>query len=110
MQVEQLEQKKEKERYSRLFEIIKPYNGRYFPIFSQGCRVCLSFPFNDNPRLAVVPGDRVVVSHANKRWFYGYKECNDANAYPLKGWFPKQCAVSLMQPSGDRTDEHKKTK
>lgn len=94
--MEQILQKREKLENSSLARIVEPYNGRFFPIFSQGCRVCITFPINDDPRVPMAVGDEVMVSHVHKRWLYGQKLSKDP-AQRLKGWFPKRCAVLLVK-------------
>lgn len=64
-------QKERKRIKSRLYHVTKPYNGRWFPCFSQGFKVCMSFPLTDEPRLILEVGDRVIVTRAKKRWMYG---------------------------------------
>lgn len=87
----------EKQRNSSLYRIVSPYNGRFFPLFSQGFRVCLSFPINDDPRLVLNVGDEVLVTHCHKRWLYGQKQTNNPKVR-LKGWFPARCSVVLVTP------------
>lgn len=58
-----MEQKKEKRLKSRVYSIIKPASGYWFPI-TQGIKVCLNYPCTDEPRIKLKVGDKVVVT----RW------------------------------------------
>lgn len=101
---EQILQKKEKLNNSTLVRIVSPYNGRFFPLFSQGIRVCLSFPINDDPRLQLEVGEEVLVTHWNKRWLYGQKITKNPKER-IKGWFPEKCAVVLIMSNSMDTKE-----
>lgn len=96
-QYEQILQKKYKIQNAILYRIIKDYNGRFFPLFSQGLLVCITFPINDDPRLAVKTDDEVLVTHSYKHWLYGQK-MNTKEKIAIKGWFPKRCSVQLVKP------------
>ncbi|KAH7637701.1 palmitoyltransferase zdhhc6-like protein [Dermatophagoides farinae] len=95
---EQLQQKKDKIDNASLYRIIRPYNGRFFPLFSQGFKVCITFPINDDPRLVIESGDEILVTHSHKNWFYGQKLTKNEKIHP-KGWFPCQCAVLMVRPT-----------
>lgn len=97
-QYEQLQQKKDKIDNASLYRIIRPYNGRFFPLFSQGFKVCITFPINDDPRLVIESGDEILVTHSHKNWFYGQKLTKNEKIHP-KGWFPCQCAVLMVRPT-----------
>nr|XP_027196265.1 palmitoyltransferase ZDHHC6-like [Dermatophagoides pteronyssinus] len=94
---EQILQKKDKIDNAAIYRIIRPYNGRFFPLFSQGFKVCITFPINDDNRLSVETGDEILVTHSHKHWFYGQKLSTNEKIRP-KGWFPCRCAVLLVQP------------
>lgn len=102
--VEQIEQKQLKMRNAIVYRIVSPYNGRFFPLFSQGCRVCLSFPINDDPRLVLNVGDEVLVTHQQKRWLYGQK-MEENRKVLCKGWFPAQCSVQLITAENHQANE-----
>ncbi|KAH9390064.1 Palmitoyltransferase zdhhc6 [Tyrophagus putrescentiae] len=93
---EQILQKREKLENSSLCRVVEPYNGRFFPLFSQGCRVCITFPINDDPRMALEVGDEVLVTHCHRQWLYGQRLSKDPTRR-RKGWFPKRCAVLLVK-------------
>lgn len=80
--------------------IVQPYNGRFFPLFSQGCRTCITFPINDDPRLAVAVGDEILVTHCHRQWLYGVRMSTEP-ARRRKGWFPKRTAVLLVKQYSD---------
>ncbi|KAJ8931441.1 hypothetical protein NQ314_015623 [Rhamnusium bicolor] len=63
---EQIEQKNEKRLKTKIYSIIRPASGYWFPI-TQGCRVCINFPFTDEPRIKLDAGDTVMVT----RWRNG---------------------------------------
>ena len=65
MQVEQLEQKKEKRQRSVMFEATQAFSGSLCPL-SYGCRVGCCPPCMDEQRLKLQPGDRVLVSRFRK--------------------------------------------
>ncbi|OTF71510.1 palmitoyltransferase ZDHHC6-like protein, partial [Euroglyphus maynei] len=97
---EQIQQKKDKIDNASIYRIVRPYNGRYFPLFTQGFKVCITFPINDDNRLAVETGDEILVTHCHKYWFYGQKlTVKNDEKIRQKGWFPCQCAVLMVQPT-----------
>ncbi|KAK8779622.1 hypothetical protein V5799_019037 [Amblyomma americanum] len=63
--VEQILQKHDKRLRTRLYTVVQPYRGSFFPI-SHGCTVCMTTPLTDEPRIAVSPGDRVLVTRWKK--------------------------------------------
>ncbi|KAH6948123.1 hypothetical protein HPB50_023061 [Hyalomma asiaticum] len=63
--VEQILQKHDKRLRTRLYTVVHPYRGSFFPI-SHGCSVCMTTPLTDEPRIAVSPGDRVLVTRWKK--------------------------------------------
>lgn len=70
--VEQLKQKEMKRQKSRLYEIIQPASGYWFPIV-YGLKVCGNFPCTDEPRLKLEIGDKVLVTRWRKHWLFGEK-------------------------------------
>ncbi|KAH7964733.1 hypothetical protein HPB49_001041 [Dermacentor silvarum] len=103
--VEQILQKRDKRLRTRLYRVVRPYRGSYFPI-SHGCSVCMTAPLTDQPRIAVSPGDRVLVTRWQKDWLYGKLERTKFPTKPshrLKGWFPRQCAVEVVGSKGSRS-------
>ena len=103
-QIEQLIQKEEKRIRACRYKIINNYNGSWFPLFSQGFRVCLSYPITDEPRISLRINDIVLVTRWKKHWLYG-KVINQQTATAInhkneiKGWFPKKCAVEVVLPN-----------
>lgn len=99
--VEQLLQKEEKRIRSSDYTAIANYNGNWFPIFSQGCSVCISFPISDEPRIVINSGDNIVVTRWKKHWLYGQK-CKSINTNNSvndreRGWFPRKCVVKVIK-------------
>ena len=64
-QIEQIKQKHEKKERSVEYTIQEKYAGSYFPI-TMGPQVCCCPPCTDEPRIAVNPGDRIVVTRWKK--------------------------------------------
>ncbi|XP_065304132.1 palmitoyltransferase ZDHHC6-like isoform X2 [Dermacentor albipictus] len=105
IQVEQILQKHDKRLRTRLYTVVHPYRGSFFPI-SHGCSVCMTTPLTDEPRIAVSPGDRVLVTRWKKHWLYGELESakfSTKSSRRLKGWFPRQCAVEVAGSKGSRS-------
>ncbi|XP_072399728.1 palmitoyltransferase ZDHHC6 [Diabrotica undecimpunctata] len=99
--VEQIEQKQEKRLKSRVYKIVKPASGYWFPI-TFGIRVCLNYPFNDEPRIKLDIGDSVVVTRWRRHWLFGEKIQEVPVGQPverIKGWFPRRCAVEVIENS-----------
>ncbi|XP_058444536.1 palmitoyltransferase ZDHHC6 [Malaya genurostris] len=116
---EQLQQKSEKRARTRTYTINRPVSGSWAPLCSQGCRVCLSPPLTDEPRIRLEVGDVVRVTRWRKHWLFGEKvfantepECRNGSkkekkqnpkpavnskAPRIRGWFPRQCAVELLE-------------
>ena len=103
--VEQLQQKQEKRDRLVLFEVIKAYSGSWVPL-QHGCCTCLHPPCSDEPRIHASPGEKIMVSRANKYWMYGDKvlalEKVKAGVRE-RGWFPAECAskVKIEKGTGD---------
>ncbi|XP_037951565.1 palmitoyltransferase ZDHHC6-like [Teleopsis dalmanni] len=103
---EQLAQKFEKRARTKSFKCIRPATGRILPLFSQGCRVCMSPPCTDEPRIRLLPGDVIKVTRFRKHWLFGERVLEDVklNAKkmkrkgPIRGWFPRRCAIELITP------------
>ncbi|CAM6000134.1 unnamed protein product, partial [Sphagnum balticum] len=95
--VEQLIQKEEKRSRACQYKVITIYNGRWFPLFSQGCRVCISLPISDEPRIALSLDDIVLVTRWKKHWLYGEicaskgKNVTNNGNERMRGWFPRRC-------------------
>lgn len=117
---EQIAQKAEKRARTRVYKIIRPATGSYIPLFSQGFKVCLTPPCTDEPRIKLEVGDTVRVTRWRKHWLFGERESpssvaiNNENTTSKsksnsispkrlpRGWFPRRCAVELVQPDDDR--------
>lgn len=95
---EQVLQKMEKRSRARNYKVINCYNGNWFPLFTQGWRTCIKFPFSDEARISLDVNDEVTVTRWKKHWLYGEK------THPVKlgtikprGWFPRRCVVEMVQ-------------
>lgn len=101
---EQLEQKSEKRQRTKMYNIIKPASGYWFPV-SQGIRVCLGFPCSDEPRIKLEPGDVVSVTRWRKHWLFGEKvqslPSGEESLHRIRGWFPRKCAAELIDITSD---------
>jgi len=105
--VEQKRQKEAKRERSLDFIVVKYYSGKCCPL-SYGWRVGCSSPINDEPRMQIHEGDRVVVSRGQGQWYYGQKVIQDENGKTVRdrGWFPKQCVV-LDSPRSPKSVFHR---
>ncbi|XP_060523842.1 palmitoyltransferase ZDHHC6 isoform X2 [Cylas formicarius] len=99
--IEQIEQKEEKRLKSRLYRVIKPASGYWFPIF-YGFKVCCSYPCTDESRLKLNCGDLVNVTRWRKHWLFGEKiqenlpEGQEA-LLRQRGWFPRCCVIEVTE-------------
>ncbi|KAH8384492.1 hypothetical protein KR200_011868, partial [Drosophila serrata] len=106
--MEQLEQKKEKRARTHPFRCTRPVTGYCLPFISQGIWVCLTIPCNDDPRIALEPGDLIRVTRAHKLWLYGERVISEEGMVegkqrpgPIRGWFPRACAQMIMDDDSD---------
>jgi len=90
---EQICQKAEKRDRAREYEIIHYYSGAWFPV-TQGFSVCCRPPCTDEPRIPLLPTDRVKVTRWKKYWLYGDKILQPGEAR-VRGWFPRRCGVEV---------------
>lgn len=99
--MEQLQQKEEKRFRTRVYRAISSYNGKWFPLFSQGFKTCIRFPISDEPRIPLKEGDVIQVTRWKKYWLYGEKTCSQpiSDQPRERGWFPRQCVVEVIVPS-----------
>lgn len=103
---EQIAQKAEKRARTKTFRCIRPATGRFLPLFSQGLRVCLSPPCTDEARIRLEAGDVIKVTRFREHWLFGERVVSDAELSmpelqrkgPIRGWFPRRCAIELIQP------------
>lgn len=95
---EQIEQKNEKRARTKLYKILQPASGYWFPV-SKGFCVCCHPPCTDEPRIALQPEDYVEVTRWRKYWLFGEKIPKDGEevsaANRIRGWFPRSCAVEI---------------
>ncbi|XP_076253049.1 palmitoyltransferase ZDHHC6 [Rhynchophorus ferrugineus] len=99
--IEQIQQKEEKRLKTRLFQIIKPTSGYWFPI-AHGIKVCCNFPCTDEARLKLEVNDLVKVTRGKKYWLFGEKVQNNIPKemevlHRLRGWFPRCCATEILE-------------
>lgn len=108
---EQIEQKAEKRARTRTYSINRKVSGSWIPIFSQGFKVCLNPPCTDEPRIKLNIGDVIKVTRWRKHWLFGEKvKLNETKEEMLerriRGWFPRQCAVELVENESDNSQKH----
>ncbi|XP_058063231.1 palmitoyltransferase ZDHHC6 [Anopheles bellator] len=100
---EQLAQKEEKRARTRTYTINRTVTGSWVPLLSQGFKVCCSPPLTDEPRIKLAVGDIVRVTRWRKHWLFGEKVLTHSEVdfseknKRLRGWFPRQCAIELME-------------
>ncbi|KAK5650884.1 hypothetical protein RI129_001913 [Pyrocoelia pectoralis] len=97
---EQMAQKTEKRHRTKLYNILYPASGAWFPI-TKGLRVCISIPCTDEPRIKLKRGDVVIVTRWRKHWLFGEKvqpqlADTEQSIARVRGWFPRKCAVELV--------------
>lgn len=110
--LEQLAQKDEKRMRTKTYTIIKKATGSWCPIWSQGWRVGCQPPFTDETRIKLEPNDVVHVTRWKRHWLFGEKApaktngkgSGDGAAVNPKGWFPRRCAIELIENGND--DRH----
>lgn len=107
---EQIDQKSEKRARTKTYTIIRVATGSWFPLWSQGIWVCLQPPYTDEPRIKLQCNDIVKVTRWKKHWLFGEKVIKNAadGSIPPRGWFPRKCAVELIDfdDSGDSFAKH----
>ncbi|XP_023020428.2 palmitoyltransferase ZDHHC6 [Leptinotarsa decemlineata] len=108
--LEQIHQKNEKRLKTRVYNIIRPASGYWFPI-THGIRVCLSYPFTDETRIKLNVGDTVMVTRWRKHWLFGEKIQDDLPAgeeslLRSRGWFPRRCAVEVIEKNRNSDSRH----
>ncbi|XP_069976196.1 palmitoyltransferase ZDHHC6-like [Penaeus vannamei] len=79
--MEQLAQKAEKRARSRLYEVVEPFSGWWFPC-TKGVCVCCHPPCTDEPRLPLRVGEEVVVTRWKKYWLYGERKTCPSTSSP----------------------------
>jgi len=94
---EQLKQKEDKRERTREYQIVRSYSGAWFPL-SQGLSVCCRPPCTDEPRIRLMAGSSVRVTRWKKFWLYGElaQDRADSQTGRVRGWFPRQCAVEVV--------------
>lgn len=107
---EQLLQKAEKRKRTKLYHIIRAASGAWVPI-CQGFRVFLTLPCSDEPRIKLAVGDQVMVTRWNKHWLFGElvrKDIREGETAPrTRGWFPRRCAVQTVEEDSDMSRKKK---
>ncbi|XP_067205648.1 palmitoyltransferase ZDHHC6-like isoform X2 [Linepithema humile] len=102
---EQLEQKLDKRKRARRYRIIKTASGSRIPI-GHGFGVFCYPPCLDEPRVKLDVGNIVVVTRWKKYWLFGEKEHKGGNAGSkrAKGWFPRSCAIEVIESDSHNSD------
>ena len=104
---EQIRQKADKRIRTRVYQVVTPYSGSWCPLWSMGFRVACSPPCADEPRIPLDAGDEVAVTRWKRHWLYGDKAMGNAEdskgAKRVRGWFPRKCAVEVVDHSCEGT-------
>ncbi|EDS42292.1 conserved hypothetical protein [Culex quinquefasciatus] len=110
---EQLKQKSEKRARTRTYSINRSVSGSWVPLWSQGCRVCLSPPLTDEPRIKLDVGDVVRVTRWRKHWLFGEKVLEETEEPERNGTVQKaqkkhkQHKKKSDQPEVDEPEKEK---
>ncbi|XP_017779729.1 PREDICTED: palmitoyltransferase ZDHHC6 [Nicrophorus vespilloides] len=109
---EQLAQKAEKKQRAKMYQIIQPASGYWFPI-SKGLYVLMSSPCTEDPRIKLEIDDTVLVTRWNKHWLFGEKMQpnipeSEKALNRVRGWFPRKCAVQMIEPTSPSPKHSKK--
>ncbi|XP_014676702.1 PREDICTED: palmitoyltransferase ZDHHC6-like [Priapulus caudatus] len=99
-QAEQKYQKEEKRTRAVKYTIVESYGGALLPV-SKGCRVLCGIPYSDEPRIRLETGDEVRVTRWKRHWMYGEQVTQPPMTVPPRGWFPRRCAVELINGDCD---------
>ncbi|XP_059468335.1 palmitoyltransferase ZDHHC6 [Neocloeon triangulifer] len=106
--VEQLLQKQEKRQRARKYEVLKNYSGAWLPI-SHGLYTLFCPPYSDEPRLRLRQGNVVLVTRWKKHWLFGELELASEHGlkekWRLRGWFPRNIAVDLIDATDEEDEE-----
>ncbi|XP_014676703.1 PREDICTED: palmitoyltransferase ZDHHC6-like [Priapulus caudatus] len=97
---EQKYQKEEKRTRAVKYTIVESYGGALLPV-SKGCRVLCGIPYSDEPRIRLETGDEVRVTRWKRHWMYGEQVTQPPMSVPPRGWFPRRCAVELINGDCD---------
>ncbi|PSN37480.1 Palmitoyltransferase ZDHHC6 [Blattella germanica] len=105
---EQQQQKCEKRQRTRTYTAKENYSGSWVPI-TKGWRVLCHPPFTDEPRIPLTKGDRISVTRWRRYWLFGEKVQSDEIKKRERGWFPRPCAVELVEgvPHNEHDDKNK---
>jgi len=110
--VEQLQQKNQKRHRMKEFVAVEDFSGSWFPC-SKGFGVFFHPPCSDESRMPLTKENRLLVTRWKKHWLYGEK-LHDAGITDRtsrgkdrpKGWFPRRCAVEVIDSVMGDNDEH----
>nr|XP_017005426.2 LOW QUALITY PROTEIN: palmitoyltransferase ZDHHC6 [Drosophila takahashii] len=110
---EQLEQKKDKRARTRRYICTRPATGHWVPILSQGLWISLQIPCTDDPRIALQPGDSILVTRIQDYWLYGERELSAdekdkgmRRKGAVRGWFPSCCAMEILSEDSENEENH----
>ncbi|XP_050428793.1 palmitoyltransferase ZDHHC6-like [Adelges cooleyi] len=90
--IEQLEQKLIKQSWKQPMQVIREYNGRWFPLRFGLC-TCFQIPWTDEKRMPLKLNDIIQVTRFRKYWMYGHK--TSSKEPQQRGWFPRKCVIPL---------------
>ncbi|EDV95691.1 palmitoyltransferase ZDHHC6 [Drosophila grimshawi] len=105
---EQLAQKADKRKRTRIYKCIRNFTGYWLPIWSQGLWVTISIPCTDDPRIILQPDDIIRVTRIRKHWLFGERVIDgsedrrkDQRKGPIRGWFPCRCAIDITKEASE---------
>ena len=110
--IEQLQQKLEKRDRLIRFDVIHAYSGHWIPV-THGVCTAIRLPCTDEPRVAIKPGEKIMVSRGTKYWLYGNKVLDESQVQAGKrerGWFPRSCAIKFETNENERFELENNTK
>lgn len=108
---------------TRRYRIVSKVSGSWFPLLSQGFKVCIHPPFTDEPRIKLEPDDLVNVTRWRKYWLFGEKIQESSDLIPtvqngkskeekletkakrVRGWFPRKAAIEFFEENGSDDDD-----
>lgn len=112
MTVEQLAQKNDKRKRMKEYEITDDFSGSWCPV-TKGLGTCFHPPCSDESRIPLSKGEHVLVTRWKKYWLYGEKmegegekPINSKGGERIKGWFPRKCALEIVNHTCEHHRHH----
>ncbi|CAH8677141.1 unnamed protein product [Schistosoma rodhaini] len=98
--LEQIYQKRLKQKIQRTFKITRNYDGSRCMCFRYGCLTAIRSPCFEEPRIPVRVGDALMVTRGTKYWIYGHLVPSESfgdfsDSVETRGWVPRVCALEV---------------